>query len=591
MQEVKKHGWKEFFKLIFKTKLPWHLYIFGFIAMMASTSISLGLPLVFQQVMDGKIFDNSIVMKYLGLTAFGTLLAALSALFISITAPVAKRQIQNAIWTKVIRMPMRQYNKQPSQQLISRVTVDTGFIDSVISDFKSLIASTYSLIGSFVIMYSMSAKLTLALLPAIPYILIVTAVVGHFTQKSQSGVQTQFSGITAFFAERLPRIRLIKSFSKEEKEIADGHFILKEQYKAEKKRAFVDFFAEPLMQSVQAIVQGTTLLYGAYLVSKGEMKVSQVISFFMYIETIYNSVLGYGLFWQNVKQAKGASDKIANLLNTDSERIEGKTSFETAFTTSGGDLSLENISFSYDNKTVLSNVNFTIPAGKFTAIVGPSGSGKSTIFNLLERFYEPNVGRILMGNTSIEDIHLDEWRRSISYVSQSSPLLSGTIRDNITYGIERIVSDEEVRAAAEMADALEFIEEFPDGFDTEVGEFGSHLSGGQRQRVAIARAFIKNPHYLLLDEATASLDARSEHEIEKALNTIMAGRTTIMIAHDLNAVKGADQIIVIDGGKVSGDGNHEELLEESSIYRKLVEIQEEKAQRLVMGSKCTLVNN
>src|SRR5699024_4102156 len=211
-----------------------------------------------------------------------------------------------------------------------------------------------------------------------------------------------------------------------------------------------------------------------------------------------------------------------------------------------------------------------------------SGGGKSTILNLLERFYEPNVGRILLGNTSAEEIHVDDWRQSISYVSQSSPLISGSIADNITYGIDREVSMDEIYMAAEMADALEFIEECPQGFDTDVGEFGSHLSGGQRQRIAIARAFIKNPRYLILDEATASLDARSEHEIEKSLYDIMVGRTVIMVAHDLNFVKAADQIIVIDKGNVSGIGEHDELYTNNSLYKQLYAIQEEKDSRLIL---------
>ncbi|WP_391207609.1 ABC transporter ATP-binding protein [Psychrobacillus sp. L4] len=580
MQEEKKHSYREFFRLIFKSKLPWHLYIFGFIAMIASTTAGLSLPVVSTKIFEGKIFDLDIVLKYLGISAAAFLLASVSAFFVSVSAPAAKRSIQKTIWTKIINMPMRQYKKQPSQQLISRVTVDTGFIDSVVSDFKALLNSTYGLIGSFVIMYNMNAKLTLALLPVIPYIFIVTVVTGHYTQKTQSKVQGQFSGVTAFFAERLPRIRLIKSFGKEHGEIEKGHIALKEQYFAEKKRAFVDLFAEPLRSSSQAVIQGTTLIYGSYLVSQGELKVSQVIAFFMYVSYIHTAVLKYSLFWNNLKQAKGASDKISALLSTESEEFKRKTSFDQAFQKDGSGLVLENVSFSYEDKNVLSNVNLTFPTGKITAIVGPSGGGKSTIFNLLERFYEPNVGRIVLNNTPAEDIHLDEWRESISYVSQSSPLISGTIRENILYGVESEVSDELLKEAARMADALEFIEEFTDGFETEVGEFGSKLSGGQRQRIAIARAFIKNPKILLLDEATASLDARSEHAIDKSIKDLTSGRTTIMIAHDLNAVRDADQIVVIENGKVSGAGNHEELLETSPIYHKLVEIQQEKEAKL-----------
>lgn len=583
MQENSKHSWKDFFKLIFRSKLPWHLYGLGLIAMFASTTIMLGLPQVMQRIFDGEIFDGKLVGKYFILMLISIVLVAISAFLISITNPIAKRNIQYTIWPKFLRMPMREYNKQPSLQLISRVTIDPGFIDNAVSEFKGVINSTYGLIGSFVIMYGMNVKLTLALLPVIPYILIVSLIVGHFTQKAQYGVQEKFSGLTGFFAERLPKIRLVKSFGKEKFEIERGKVVVQEQYEADKKRAFVDLYAQPLMHSIQAIIIGTVLIYGGHLVKTGELTISAVIAFYLYVQYIHNSVLKYGLFWQAVKQAKGASEKIANILSSQDEVLEREHSFEAVQNNSSGDIIFENVSFSYDEKTVLSNINFKIPTGKVTAIVGPSGSGKSTLFSLIERLYEPNVGRLMLGQTNAETIHLDEWRKSIAYVSQSTPLLSGSIRDNITYGINREVSDEEVRKAAEMAAALDFIEEFPDGFDTEVGEFGSRLSGGQRQRIAIARAFMIDAQYLLLDEATSNLDAKSEHLIINALNTLMNNRTTIMISHDLKDVRSADQIIVVDEGNISGIGKHKELFKTNELYRNLVEIQDEKDSKLVAG--------
>lgn len=578
MEETKQRGWKEFFTLIFKSKLPWRLYIIGTIFTAASTTVALIMPKYVQGIFEGDIFNNEIIRNYILLGVLSNILVAISALFFSITPPIAIRNIQKTVWSKIMNMKMKDYSKQPSQQLISRITDDPIYIDSVVAGIKTVLTSTYSLVGSYVIMYTMNAKLTFALLPVIPYILIVSAVVGHYTQKTQRGVQTQYSGVTAFFAERLPRIRLVKSFNKEDEEIRLGKEILIGQYKAEKKRITVDLFAEPLMQSVRAIIVGTVLLYGSYLVTKGELKVSQVISFYLYAMFIHTNVLQYGLFWQTMKQAKGASEKISSILDSESERMKRE---EPMPAMEKQDLIFENISFSYGERNILSHLNMTIPAGKVTAIVGPSGCGKSTVFKLIERLYDPNVGRLVIGNRSAEKIHLDDWRRSIASVSQSSPLISGSIRDNITYGLEREVSAEEVRRAAELADALEFIEEFPEGFDTEVGEFGSRLSGGQRQRIAIARAFILDAPILLLDEATSSLDAQSESEIEKSLALLMKGRTTIIIAHDINFVKNADKIIVIDAGAVSGSGTHDELIKSNELYKILAAIQLSKDEKMV----------
>ncbi|WP_399629215.1 ABC transporter ATP-binding protein [Sporosarcina sp. SG10008] len=579
MEGTKERGWKEFFTLIFKSKLPWRLYIIGTIVAAASTTVALIMPKYIQGIFEGDIFNNEVVRNYVLLGVLANTLVAISALFFSITPPIAMRNVQKTVWSKIMNMKMRDYSKQPSQQLISRITDDPVYIDSVVAGMKTVLTSTYSLVGSYVIMYNMNAKLTFALLPVIPYILIVSAVVGHYTQKTQMGVQTQYSGVTAFFAERLPRIRLVKSFNKEKEEIRLGKEILIGQYKAEKKRITVDLFAEPLMQSVRAIIVGTVLLYGSYLVSKGELKVSQIISFYLYVQFIHMNVLQYGLFWQTLKQAKGASVKISSILDAESERMKRE---EPIPATEKQDLIFENVSFSYDERNILSRLNMTIPAGKVTAIVGPSGSGKSTVFKLIERFYDPNVGRLVIGNTAAEKIHLDDWRKSIASVSQSSSLISGSIRDNITYGLDRKVSAEEVRRAAELADALEFIEEFSEGFDTEVGEFGSRLSGGQRQRIAIARAFIQDAPILLLDEATSSIDAQSESKIEKSLALLMKGRTTIIIAHDMNFIKNSDKIIVIDAGTVSGSGTHDELIKTNVLYKILADIQLSKDEKMAI---------
>ena len=529
----------------------------------------------------GDIFNDEAVRIYILLGVLSQVLISASALFFSLTPPLAMRNVQKTVWSKIMHMKMRDYSKQPSQKLISRVTDDPLYIDTVVSGVKTVLISTYSLVGSYVIMYNMNPKLTFALLPVIPYILIVSAIVGNRTQKAQMGVQAQYSGVTAFFAERLPRIRMVKSFNKENEEINLGKDILLEQYKAEKKRIIVDLYAEPLMQSVRAIIVGTTLFYGAYLVGQGELKISQVLSFYLYVQFIHSNVLQYGLFWQTLKQAKGASEKISSILDSESERLQREQSMPALLAQQ--DIKLENISFGYDDRNILTRLNIRIPAGKVTAIVGPSGCGKSTVFKLLERFYEPNAGRLLIGETEAEKVHVDEWRRSIASVSQTSPLLSGTIRENITYGLEREVSVEELRRAAELADALEFIEESPEGFETEVGEFGSRLSGGQRQRIAIARAFIQETSILLLDEATASLDAQSEDKIEKSLKTLMQGKTTVMITHDMSLIKEADQIIVIDAGEVSGTGTHNELMRSNKLYKILVDIQSSKEEGLVFN--------
>ncbi|HEY9594003.1 MAG TPA: ATP-binding cassette domain-containing protein, partial [Spirochaetia bacterium] len=231
-------------------------------------------------------------------------------------------------------------------------------------------------------------------------------------------------------------------------------------------------------------------------------------------------------------------------------------------------LSARDLTFAYEKgKPVLHGVDFDLAPGTVTALVGPSGSGKTTVFSLLERFYAPDGGTITMDGTPIGSFSLGEWRRTIGYVPQDSPLLSGTIRENVLYGVDREVTDGELAAAAESAHAAEFIAALPHGWDTDVGERGVKLSGGQRQRIAIARALLRDPSLLMLDEATSSLDSASEAAVQRALSNLMHGRTTLVIAHRLSTVIDADQILFLDKGRITGRGTHEELLSSHDMYR------------------------
>lgn len=582
VERAEKQSWKAFIKLILKSKLPWHLYILAFIATIATTRITLQLPMMMGEIYSGSVFDDpSIMYKLVYLTALSVVGYTISSTLYTWAGARTPRNIRNTLWSKIIRMPMNYYNKQPSLQLVSRVTNDPLFIDAVVSDTFLIINTAYAFIGSIVIMYSMSTKLTLTLLPTIPYMVIISFVVGHFSQKAQNKVQTRYSGLTAYFAERLPKIRLVKMFTKEEDEMAYADAVIEEQYKAERYKAMVELFAEPLMQSTQAITTAIVLIYGGLLASRGEIEVGQIISFYLYSDRIFDSLLRFGQYINTVKVAKGASEKISEVLDGEDELLTRKESFNAVLERENGDIRLENVTFAYDEKPILKNLDITIPERKVTAIIGPSGGGKTTIFNILERFYEPNAGKVMLGDTPAEDINLNDWREKFGYVSQNSPILSGTIRDNILYGVRRDVTDEEVEVAASLADALEFISRFPDGLDTEVGENGSKLSGGQRQRVALARAFIIDPEYLLLDEATSSLDSTSELNVQEGLDVLMEGRTTIVIAHNLTTITRADQIIVLDDGEIKAVGSHNSLMKEDGLYRDLIRIQMEKDQKLI----------
>lgn len=348
----------------------------------------------------------------------------------------------------------------------------------------------------------------------------------------------------------------------------------------------------PLVSFVFMMLLVVIIGYGGMQVSSGALTAGELVAFILYLIQIIMPLTQLTTFFTQIQKAKGASERIIETLAAEEEVYEGQEEANGA----EGPISVEDLSFGYKNgENVLTDVSWMLP-GQVTAIVGPSGGGKTTLFSLLERFYEPQKGMVKLGDKPVSTFSLRSWRKLIGYVSQESPLLAGTIAENLTYGLDRDVSMEEMRAAAAMAYADGFIDELPEGYNTDVGERGVKLSGGQRQRIAIARALLRNPKILMLDEATSSLDSQSESVVQKALSNLMKGRTTIVIAHRLATVVNAEQIIFMEKGQITGMGRHEELLENHELYREFatqqlqmnnLEIQDNKEEAPVIHDKNT----
>jgi ATP-binding cassette subfamily B protein AbcA/BmrA len=304
--------------------------------------------------------------------------------------------------------------------------------------------------------------------------------------------------------------------------------------------------------------------YGGMRVSSGALTAGDMVAFILYLFQIVIPVGQLMQFFTQLQKAMGATERIAaTLSHPEEDYASGRE-----VTDIREPITVDHVTFAYPGgEPVLRDVHFTIIPGKVTALVGPSGSGKTTLFALLERYYRPQKGTIRLGDDPIDSFSLKSWRRQIGYVSQESPLIAGTIRENICFGTDRDISDEELRHAARMAYADTFIEALPNQYDTEVGERGMKLSGGQRQRIAIARALLRNPNILMLDEATSNLDSQAEIVVQQAFKNLMRGRTTIVIAHRLSTVIDADQIVFIEKGVVTGIGTHEQLFRTHPMYR------------------------
>jgi len=317
------------------------------------------------------------------------------------------------------------------------------------------------------------------------------------------------------------------------------------------------------MQGMIILVIFGVIAYGGLRVSSGTLSTGTLFAFILYLFQIVMPVASFGMFFAQLQKANGASERIIEILNEEGEDLHKGRDVDV----SDKSIVFENVTFSYDEDTpVLKEVSFRAKPNETIAIAGPSGGGKTTVFSLIERFFKLDEGRILVDNLDIEEISLKSWRSQIGYVPQESSLFAASIRENLCYGLEREVSEEELWRVAELACAKDVIENLSDKFESLVGERGLNLSGGQRQRLAIARAFLRNPKILLLDEATASLDSQSEAVVQEALANLMKGRTTFVIAHRLSTIVDAHQIVFVEDGRVTGIGTHEELSRNHKLY-------------------------
>jgi ABC-type multidrug transport system fused ATPase/permease subunit len=460
-------------------------------------------------------------------------------------------------------------------ELNSRISSDiTQIQDTLTSTIAEFLRQFILIIGGVILLGTESIKLTLLMLSVVPLIAVAAVIFGRFIRKYSKKVQDQVAESQVIVEETMQGISIVKAFANEWYEIAryDGKIkeIVKIAIKGGKYRGyFASFIIFCLFGAIVAVVW-----FGVRLSIGGEMSVGQLISFVLYSTFVGASFGGIAELYAQIQKAIGATERVFELLEEIPEKINNKHS--DSIEKIKGNVSFKNVAFCYPSRKeiqVLKEVSFNADFGQKIAIVGPSGAGKSTIATLLLRFYDIDAGEILIDGKNIYEYDLETLRENMSIVPQDVILFGGTIRENIAYGKPN-ATEEEINIAAKQANAFNFIEGFPEKFETIVGERGIKLSGGQRQRIAIARALLKNPSILILDEATSSLDSESEKLVQEALEILMEGRTSIIIAHRLSTIRSADQIIVLDNGKINEQGTHQELIGlENGIYKNLSNLQ------------------
>ncbi len=481
-----------------------------------------------------------------------------------------------SLYSNLVKLPMSFFSQKRVGELNSRISSDiTQIQDTLTSTIAEFLRQFILIIGGILLLANESIKLTLLMLSVVPLVAIAAVIFGRFIRKYSKNVQDKVAESQVVVEETMQGISIVKAFANEWYEIARYNGKIKEvvsiAIKGGKYRGyFASFIIFCLFGAIVAVVW-----YGVQLSISGEMSVGQLISFVLYSTFVGASFGGIAELYAQIQKAIGATERVFELLDETPEKINanGTTS---PLEKIQGNLSFKNVAFSYPSRKeiqVLKDVSFTASFGQKIAIVGPSGTGKSTIASLLLRFYNIDAGEIQIDGKNIYDFDLENLRGNMSIVPQDVILFGGTIKENIAYGKPN-ATDEEILLAAKQANAYHFIESFPEKFETVVGERGIKLSGGQRQRIAIARALLKNPSILILDEATSSLDSESEKLVQEALEILMEGRTSIIIAHRLSTIRSADQILVLDNGRIAEQGTHQDLIElENGIYKNLSNLQ------------------
>ncbi|QPA31235.1 ABC transporter ATP-binding protein [Thermaerobacillus caldiproteolyticus] len=567
-------NWKTFWELIKNTNPPKWIFVTAITLSLIETGVGLIVPWFTKDLVDriaASAIEPSIIILLAASFIVQTIASGFSYYFLTYIGEYVVAAIRKKLWNQVLLLPVPFFDKHQSGETMSRITQDTNTLKTLITQhLVTFLTGFISVGGAVSILLIIDWKMTIMMVTAVPISLLILWPLGQKMYQVSKATQDEMASFSANLGRVLSDIRLVKAYCAEKEEQKNGEQGIFHLFQFGLKEARIQAVISPFMTFVMMLVLVILIGYGGVRVASGTLSSGSLVAIIIYMVQIVVPFSQMAVFFTSFQKAMGATERIQSILSLEKEPSDSLPAVQNH----EQDIHFRNVSFSYKKgEPVLKQVTLTIPSGKTTAIVGPSGGGKTTLFALLERFYTPDEGEILLGETNIEDFHLHSWRSQISYVSQESPMMSGTIRDNICYGLNRDVSDEEIERAAKLANAAEFIDRLPKGYLTEVGERGIKLSGGQRQRIAIARALIRNPKILLLDEATSNLDSSSEVLVQKALQRLMEGRTTLVIAHRLSTVIDADQIVVLENGTITGVGTHSELLQTHPLYRELSEQQ------------------
>lgn len=562
----KKGSAKRFFKLLWKVKLPFIWIIAYILVSFFLTNIGISTTEYTAEMFSGNVDFASVILPFLIITILDVLITGLRDVVKQLCEARISRNARRVVWKRVVKLPLSYYSNHRPGEMITRVTNDVASISSIVLGvFVSFITTGYTSFALLGKIAEYDTKLMITLLLALPLEFLIAFIMGKLFFGIQDILVKKSAEMTQSVKERTGNYLLIKASNTQEQEYDNTGKVMKDVYRYSNVSSFLNF-ASP-MYAVAYVVQFMIIvLVGRSFYSNGTLTLAQWIAYYGFSGQLFNALSQYCNYWTAYKSNQGATKRIAEIMDTPEEDVDSGEIAETL----QGDITLTNVSFAYENgKEVFQNLNLQIPAGRVVAVVGPSGSGKTTLLNLIERMYPIQEGSIHFGDTDVLALSLRSFRSHITYLTQECTMFSGTVRDNLLFGVDRGVTEEELQKVCADVGLMDFITE-SGGFDAPVSEAGASLSGGQRQRLALARALLMDVGYLFFDEATTAMDMRSKHLVWDAIRAHAKNRSILMIAHDQQTISQADYIIVVEDGVITAQGDCAEVEKKSTYYRQLI---------------------
>lgn len=570
MKQAKKHEkerprreklWGPFLRLYTRFPIPWLFFIGAILLGVAATELALRVADLTIRVNKGELY-NGVIIAYVLLSILNAVIIGFQNILATYGTQTTTLRVRGVVWRAILGLPMKDVEQEGPSNLISCVTNDATQAASALQMLFLCASSLYALIRACMKMVIYNVRMSLVLVIAIPLAMLVFFIVGRMQFIASRRQYEALNTMTAFFSEHIACTKHVKAQGMEEREIEEGMHAIETRYKADILNVLFNMVQTGLFSLCGKLNTVLIAVGGSHLIRTGQMESTGINDFTTYSGKVEQYESEMLTLYQTVKGTQGSLRHVNEILGREAEQLDVGSPLGPS-----GDIELRDVQFSFDGEySVLRGVSFTIPYGKRTVIIGGNGSGKSTVLKLLQGFYRPDSGSITINGQNLADVRLSDLRSRFAYVLQNTPLLAGTIRENLVYGAKSMPDEQTIIAAAKAANAHDFIRQLPDGYDTQVGSAGIRLSGGQRQRIAIARALLVQPEYLLLDEATASLDHQTGGQV---FQNILDGKvpTVIYISHNMDEVRRADHVVVLRNGQVEASGTPEELARVSPTYR------------------------